>query len=205
MTSAQLPRRDLLYRLLRPKRRTAILDVGANPIDGEPPYKEMLAKRLCSVVGFEPQAEALCCVECPQKRTGNVPAPRRGRWKRRHPSHHPGLGHDQLVEPNPNALECFGNFSKWGAVIKTEPVTTHRLDDLMEIKALDLLKIDVQGSELAVFKGASRLLDGAVAVHTEVSFIPLYKNQPAFGDVDLELRAHGLIPHCFAAINRRII
>jgi hypothetical protein len=44
-----------------------------------------------------------------------------------------------------------------------------------------------------------------VAVQTEVSFIPLYQNQPVFGDVDLELRSLGFVPHMFAAINKKMI
>ena len=75
------------------------------------------------------------------------------------------------------------------------PVSTRRLDDLSEIAALDFLKIDVQGSELSVFNGARRHLERAVAVHTEVCFLPLYKNQPLFGDIDVDLRRRGMIPH----------
>ena len=33
----------LLTAMLAPERPTAIVDVGANPIDGDPPYKAMLA------------------------------------------------------------------------------------------------------------------------------------------------------------------
>lgn len=50
---------DPLLKLLMPKRLTSVVDVGANPIDGDPPYKILLQKRLCRVTGFEPQAEAL--------------------------------------------------------------------------------------------------------------------------------------------------
>jgi hypothetical protein len=50
---------DPLLKLLRPKRLTAVVDVGANPIDGDPPYKSLLQKRGCRVTGFEPQVEAL--------------------------------------------------------------------------------------------------------------------------------------------------
>ena len=50
---------DFLLNLLAPQRLTHVVDVGANPIDGDPPYKDMLAQGLCSVTGFEPQAEAL--------------------------------------------------------------------------------------------------------------------------------------------------
>ncbi len=53
---------DPLFQLLRPERLTAIVDIGANPIDGDPPYKSMLQVRLCRVVGFEPQPEALAAL-----------------------------------------------------------------------------------------------------------------------------------------------
>jgi hypothetical protein len=45
--------------LLSPQRLTDVVDVGANPIEGEPPYAPMLAAGLCRVTGFEPQQEAL--------------------------------------------------------------------------------------------------------------------------------------------------
>jgi len=50
---------ELLNQLLEPDRLTAVVDIGANPIDGDPPYHEMLRKGLCTVTGFEPQPDAL--------------------------------------------------------------------------------------------------------------------------------------------------
>ena len=38
-----------------------------------------------------------------------------------------------------------------------------------------------------------------------MSFVPLYKNQPVFGDIDLALRALGFLPHMFVNINKRMI
>jgi hypothetical protein len=35
-----------------------------------------------------------------------------------------------------------------------------------------------------------------------VSFITLYKNQPSLGDIDLEMRRQGFVPHCFAAVKK---
>jgi hypothetical protein len=35
---------ELLNQLLGPARLTAIVDIGANPIDGDPPYLEMLRR-----------------------------------------------------------------------------------------------------------------------------------------------------------------
>ena len=99
----------------------------------------------------------------------------------------------------------FPRFSELGSVIGEIKLATRRLDDIAEIEELDFLKIDIQGSELAVFKHGRQRLAKAVAVQTEVSFVPLYKNQPVFGDVDLELRSLGFVPHMFAAINRKMI
>ena len=45
--------------LLSPERLTEVVDVGANPIDGVPPYAPMLSAGLCRVTGFEPQEFAL--------------------------------------------------------------------------------------------------------------------------------------------------
>ncbi|HEU0096745.1 MAG TPA: hypothetical protein VFQ52_09835, partial [Rhizomicrobium sp.] len=47
-----------------------------------------------------------------------------------------------------------------------------------------------------------RKLSACVAVQLETSFITLYKGQPPFGAIDLEMRAQGFIPHRFMDIKR---
>ncbi|MBH5397826.1 FkbM family methyltransferase [Bradyrhizobium sp. CNPSo 4010] len=196
---------DLLNNLLRPARLTSVIDVGANPIDGEPPYKAMLQRRLCTVVGFEPQEEAL--VELNARKSdlesyyhyviGN------GHKAKLRLCRLPGM--TSLLLPDQNALSHFAKFSEWGSVVSEHPVQTRRLDDIAEIRHLDFLKIDVQGSELAVFGGARQKLKQAVVVETEVSFLCLYKDQPTFGDIDAELRKQGFVPHAFTAVKQRMI
>jgi len=56
---------------------------------------------------------------------------------------------------------------------------------------LDVLKVDTQGTELEILRGAAPLLPSLVAVEAEVEFVPLYTEQPLFADVDRELRSHG--------------
>ena len=46
------PSTDKLVELLKPERITIVVDIGANAIDGEPPYKSLLQKGLCRVIGF---------------------------------------------------------------------------------------------------------------------------------------------------------
>lgn len=196
---------DPLFALLKPQRLTAVVDIGANPIDGDPPYKAMLGRRLCTLTGFEPQLEALATLNARKSdlETYLPHAVGDGRDGTLHVTHAPGM--TSLFEPNPAVLNCFNGFPIWGTVVKTLPISTRRLDEVAEVAAFDMLKIDVQGSELAVFRGGRERLRRAVAVQAEVSMVPLYKNQPVMGDIDLELRSLGFIPHSFAAINRRMI
>jgi hypothetical protein len=43
---------ELLADLPGPARITSVVDIGAAPIDGASPYKPMLEKRLCRLIGF---------------------------------------------------------------------------------------------------------------------------------------------------------
>lgn len=187
---------DLLTEILNPKRLTAIVDVGANPIDGDPPYKAMLAAGLCEVTGFEPQAHALAKLE--QKkgpRERYLPyALGDGTSRTLHVCELEGM--TSLLEPDPAHLALFNLFPIWGQVKQQIPVTTRKLDDVAEIAAMDFLKMDVQGGERDVLAHAKARLKEAVAVQTEVSFVPLYKDQPPFGEIDLMLRELGFLPHC---------
>jgi hypothetical protein len=110
-----------------------------------------------------------------------------------------------LLRPDPATLALFHGFPDWGKVVETQPIVTRRLDEIEEVDRIDYLKIDVQGSELSVFEGGRDKLRSAVAIHTEVSFVPLYLDQPVFGEIDLSLRSLGFLPHAFAEINRRAI
>lgn len=105
-----------------------------------------------------------------------------------------------LYEPDEATLGLFEFLQPAGEVIDRIPLQTRRFDDIPEIKHVDFLKIDIQGGELAVFKGGSSKLAEVVAVQTEISFITLYENQASMGSIDLELRSQGFVPHCFAAI-----
>jgi FkbM family methyltransferase len=196
---------DPLARLLRPERLTAVVDIGANPIDGEPPYTPLLTRGLCTIVGFEPQAAALDVLKRRQglRETYLPDVVGDGSPQTLHVCELPGM--TSLLKPDPRTLALFPLFSQFGRVVATEATATRRLDDVSEVAVLDFLKIDVQGSELAVFRSGRQKLSQAVAVHTEVSFVPLYENQPTFGDVDRELREQGFLPHALSELKRWVI
>jgi FkbM family methyltransferase len=74
-------------------------------------------------------------------------------------------------------------------------VPTARLDEKLDRSGLDrpcLLKIDVQGSELSVLRGAEGLLPSVDEVYVECSFAELYEGQPLAGDVIAYLRGNDL-------------
>lgn len=75
----------------------------------------------------------------------------------------------------------------------TVPATT--LDQWaaeQEIDGVQLIKMDIQGGEADMMRGAARLLDSSVVViYTEVFFQNFYKGGATFSDIDLVLREHG--------------
>ncbi|HEU0189972.1 MAG TPA: FkbM family methyltransferase [Mycobacterium sp.] len=188
--------------LVRCSRLTGVVDVGANPIDGDPPYKPMLHAGLCTVIGFEPQPEALAEL---QRRKGDLETylPHAvGDGETHCLTITRASGMTSTLRPDTKRLALFNGFPDWGAVIGETDVVTHRLDDIDEVGQFDLLKIDIQGGELMTFQNGRRKLEDAVAIQTEVSFVPLYEHQPVFGDIDLELRSQGFLPHSFPAVKR---
>jgi FkbM family methyltransferase len=73
-------------------------------------------------------------------------------------------------------------------VVDTVPVATAALDEFVERHApegIGLLKLDTQGSELAILRGARRALtDAAIdVIYTEFFVVPHYAGAPLLGDL----------------------
>lgn len=178
--------------LMDPLPLIKVIDVGAMWYnEGAVPYYPLLNEELAVIVGFEPQED-----EC-RKLNEMFPSPH---------VHFPysiGDGTNRnlnvcnvplatsLYEPNTSIVKLFNELSDVAIMFDKVPVETMRLDDIPEARNADFLKIDVQGAELDVLKGATEVLSTALVVHAEVEFIPLYKAQPLFADVDEAMRAAG--------------
>jgi len=111
-------------------------------------------------------------------------------------------GMSSLLKPDPVALAFFNRFASFGEIKSETQVKTFRLDDLDSLPVIDFIKLDIQGAELVTLKNAKNKLKNVLAVQLEVSYIPLYQNQPTFGEVDVWMRAQGFMPHCFLAIKK---
>lgn len=81
-------------------------------------------------------------------------------------------------------------------MVRREIIELITLDDWCadhNLDRVDFIKLDTQGSELDILRGAKRTLDGVSVVQTEVEFNPMYAGQPLFGDVDRYLRQRGFV------------
>jgi FkbM family methyltransferase len=83
-----------------------------------------------------------------------------------------------------------------GRVTGTSEVAVVTLDGWLAAEGLeqvDVLKMDTQGSELAVLRGARRALGTVRAIEIEVEFNELYVDVPLFSDIDRFLRENGFV------------
>jgi FkbM family methyltransferase len=90
--------------------------------------------------------------------------------------------------------------------VGTAIVETRPLDQLLnglEMTPPVLLKIDVQGTELSVLRGASRTLARVDAVLVECSFAELYRGQALAGDVVAHLNEQFFLEGVFGLVRDR--
>lgn len=176
--------------------RIKIVDVGAMSLGEEKdPYARLMKTVPTEVIGFEPVAR-----ECESLNL-------RARPGCSYLPYAVGDGTEQvfyecqfpmtssLLEPNEELLAMFHELGDVTRVVEKRRVQTVRLDDVPEVKGTDYLKLDVQGGELMVLRGAIATLRDILVLHTEIEFVPMYKNQPLFSDIDAFLRSQGLVLH----------
>lgn len=178
-----------------------IADVGANPIEGEAPYAALLGRGYVRLTGFEPQDEERARLDAvkSEHETYHPQALGDGKKAKLHVFNHSGFTSLYPADPDRAAIAGFARSTREVAVL---PVETSRMDDLEAIPQIDYLKIDVQGAEKTIIKHGKAKLSEAVLVQTEVRFMPVYKGEPSFGELDVELRRQGFCLHDFAFLKR---
>jgi FkbM family methyltransferase len=109
-----------------------------------------------------------------------------------------------VLEPNGYSLAEFRGFT---AVENRERVAMRRLDAVAAeyvpgAAGRIFLKVDTQGSELEVLRGAEETLRRVAAVQVELSMKPLYKGMPRYHEVAAHLDARGFEPTGFFPVSR---
>ena len=103
------------------------------------------------------------------------------------------LFESSFLKPNFPLLHLYG-IDRLFETTQVIPVETTTLDNIATEHGpwFDFIKIDTQGSELAILRGGESMLRGLTfGLQVEVEFVPLYVDQPLFADIDVYLRARG--------------
>lgn len=181
------------------------IDIGSR--GGIDPDLEPIAWAV-SAWGFEPDPDALRRLE----QAGPGP------WRELH--HLPaaigaGTGERELHVPrspegasllrhNPAMLRDFA-YRDLFEVERVIPVSTLGLDEAIAKYAIpppSFLKLDVEGAELEVLEGAPSALESAVAIKTEVSFLPHRLGQPLAAEIASFLLQRGFVLMDFVGAHR---
>jgi FkbM family methyltransferase len=99
-----------------------------------------------------------------------------------------------LYPPSAAMLDRYPSLRPWMSPDRVTTVPLARLASWAAtagVDRVDFIKLDTQGAELDILRGAGGLLDGCLGVEAEVMFSPLYDGQPLFADVDAFLRSRG--------------
>ena len=174
-----------LYRLLPSLAVNCVIDVGAHY--GE--YATMLRHEIGyrgRIVSFEPVSDSFAKL---QRAKGHDPL-----WRgERHAlgSENSSLEINLFSASDLNSLRPLTAFaSEWQStatqVRGKETVSVKRLDDVIQrctegiLNPRVFLKLDTQGYDLEVLKGATNSLEMIVGLQTEVATSPLYEGMPVF-------------------------
>ena len=112
-----------------------------------------------------------------------------------------------LYKPNEKLLNLYHEL-QYMNLKKESEIETITLDSFVNkhsIDTIDFIKIDVQGAELDIFKGSKKLLNNVLKIVCEVEFLPLYHNQPLFGDITQFLGKYNFMFNKFLGLSGRTL
>jgi FkbM family methyltransferase len=103
-----------------------------------------------------------------------------------------------------SASSIFDEHTPQAAPVRTYPMQT--IDELVKSQkasAPNLLKLDVQGYELEVLKGAQTTLPKISVILAEVNLIDIHKGAPVMDELILFMREKGFVAYDICGLTRR--
>jgi FkbM family methyltransferase len=180
------------FRALRISKVRTVVDIGANEGQFLLPALKYLSPERALAVEMLPDLARRLTSRLP--RSVRVYACAAGGGRGRAPSLRSTFSPaSSLLELFPEASSLYGRDLEQSDV---GAVDIRTLDDLCMdagMDSIDLLKIDVQGYELEVLRGARRILKRTRQIIIEVEFVPIYQGGPLFPAVWQDLESHGFV------------
>ncbi|MGB3865122.1 MAG: FkbM family methyltransferase [Xanthobacteraceae bacterium] len=180
---------DLIIAQLREK--LVILDVGAQNLEGESHVYAPLIERgvVERIIGFEPLADKAGIRNSTEPLADIRPiALGTGHGETLHINNYDATS--SVFPINEDIMHTTYGLDQYKTV-RQIPIKTVRLDDVDTPHRIDLMKLDVQGYELAILENSIATLEKTLFVQCEVEFHDIYKGQPLFGDVFNFLNSKG--------------
>jgi len=193
---------------VNPSLSLTMIEVGARQIEGEIEASHLLLDIFpnSKMIAFELNKED-CTKMNQQARRGLTYYPvalgRKNEQRTLYETVHPMC--TSLYEPNEDFMNYY-HALEVSSLKEKSLIQTESLDVFLKkegIQHIDFIKIDVQGAEVDVFKGAKKALKSTLLIVSEVEFVPLYKTQPLFGDVSKYLDKKGFMFHKFLGLAGR--
>lgn len=165
-----------------------VFDVGAN--EGQTVRKFRQVFPTCTVYSFEPSPTTFATLQANSRHFADVHVWNCGMGSA------PGVL--RFFENEQSELSSFLPLGAegWGAVVDDIEVPVDTVDNFCEqhnIDCIDILKIDTQGFDVEVLKGAGRLLSERKIglVFTEITIAELYQGAPPIEQLFACMRYHG--------------
>lgn len=187
-----------------------ILEIGALPLEGEvePFHKFLELFPNSQIIAFE--VDEKLCEDLNKKAPPGLTyhpialALNEGEHKF-YETNHPMCC--SLYKPNEELNNMYNNLEV--ANLKSETtinaVSLDHFTKINNIDSVDMIKIDIQGAELDVFRGGVNSLKNITTIVSEVEFIKLYIDQPLFGDVCSFLAENDIMFHKFLGMAGRAL
>ena len=187
-----------------------LIDIGALPIENSKPrfYKIIEYFPSSEIIGFEIEKEV-----CDQMNSKAAKGTRyfpfalgeNNEKRKLYITENPMC--TSLYKPNENLANLYHELQYMNLKKETE-IETITLDSFVDehsIDVIDFIKIDVQGAELDILKGSKKLLNNVLKIECEVEFIPLYHDQPLFGDIAKFLSQYNFMFNKFLGLSGRTL
>jgi FkbM family methyltransferase len=166
------------------ERPIVLIDIGAV---GSPPSHWSPLRNQISLIGFEPNKEEckkLNASDCGYRKSKFLPYAIGEKTEKR--SFYITDYHEccSLLKPNHEWLQRF-EYGSFFNVNRTSEIETLSLDSIEELSdfRVDAIKIDAQGNELPILKGAESILDDVFLIEIESGLHKNYENETTFDEL----------------------